>query len=440
MKTQLGLWTATSLVIGNMVGAGVFLLPAALASYGSISLLGWVLSAIGALFIAKVFSEISKLLPQLDGGPYAYTRKGFGDFAGFLVAWGYWISVWCTNAAIAVSLVSALSTFIPALATNSVLAIFTGLGAIWLLTWVNTIGIRATGEVQLITTILKLIPLTAISIVGIFFIRWDYFIPFNRTGGSIIQAIGGSASLTLFAFLGVECATIPAGSIAEPEKTIPRATMLGTGITVLIYILGTMSVMGVIPAKELQHSVTPFADAAAKIWGEPARYWISAGVAIAAFGALNGWILVQGQIPYAIAKDKLFPAFFARENRKGVPALGIILGSVLVSVIMAMNFTKGLVEQFKFMILLSTLTCLIPYLLVSAAYVIIVLDRGEPRTRRGWVRVLVPACLAFIFSLLAIIGAGQEIAFWGLVLLLGGTPFYVWNIWKRRPRERPILP
>src|SRR5258708_3572109 len=359
-----------------MVGAGVFLLPAALASYWSISLLGWVLSAIGALFIAKVFSEISKLLPQLDGGPYAYTRRGFGDFAGFLVAWGYWISVWCANAAIAVSLVSALSTFIPQLATNSVLAIFTGLSAIWLLTWVSTIGIKATGEVQLITTILKLIPL---------------------------------------------------------------ATMLGTGITVLIYILGTMSVMGVIPAKDLQHSVTPFADAAAKIWGEPARYWISAGVAVAAFGALNGWILIQGQIPFAIAKDKLFPAFFAKENRKGVPSLAIVFGSVLVSVIMVMNFTKGLVEQFKFMILLSTLTSLIPYLLVSAAYVIIVMEREEPLTRRAWIRVLVPGCLAFIFSLLAIIGAGQEIVFWGLILLLGGTPFYVWNIWKRRPREAPHL-
>jgi len=419
-----------------MVGAGVFLLPSALASFGSVSLLGWVLSAVGALFIAKVFSEISKLLPQLNGGPYAYTRSGFGDFAGFLVGWGYWISVWCANAAIAVSLISALSTFIPALATSPVLAIFTGLGAIWLLTWVNTLGIVATGEVQLITTILKLLPLTAIALMGIFFIHRGYFLPFNQSGGSILQAIGGSASLTLFAFLGIECATIPAGSIAEPEKTIPRATMLGTVITLLIYILGTVSVMGIIPVKELQHSVTPFADAAAGIWGPAARYWVSAGVAIAAFGALNGWLMVQGQIPMAIAKDKLFPAVFAKENKKGVPSMAILFGSILVSVIMIMNFTKGLVEQFKFMILLSTLTSLIPYLLVSAAYVVIVMERGIPLTRAAWARVLIPACLAFIFSLLAIIGAGEDIVFWGLVLLLGGTPFYVWNIWKRRPHEK----
>ena len=434
MKNKLGLWTATSLVIGNMVGAGVFLLPAALASYGSISLVGWILSAIGALFIAKVFSNASKLLPQADGGPYAYTRKGFGDFMGFLVAWGYWISVWTTNAALAVSLVSALSTFIPSLATNSLLAIFTGLSAIWLLTWVNTLGIKTTGNVQLLTTILKLLPLAAVAIVGIFFVRWDYYIPFNRSGGSVIEAIGATASLTLFAFLGIECATIPAGSITEPEKTIPRATMLGTIITLLICILATMSVMGLVPAKDLQNSVTPFADAAAKIWGGHARYWVAAGVAMAAFGCLNGWILVQGQIPFAIAKDKLFPAIFAKENKRGVPYLSIVFGSVLVSILMIMNFTRGLVEQFKLMILLATLTSLIPYLLVSAAYVIMVIESEAPLTKKGWAGVIVSASLAFVFSLLAIIGAGQETVYWGLVLLLAGTPFYVWNVWKRRPR------
>ncbi len=189
--------------------------------------------------------------------------------------------------------------------------------------------------------------------MGIFFIRRDYYIPFNRSGGSVIGAIGTSASLTLFAFVGIECATIPAGSIAEPEKTIPRATMLGTIITLLICILGAVSVMGLLSSRDLEHSVTPFADAAARIWGDHARYWVSAGVAIAAFGALNGWILIQGQIPFAIAKDKLFPAIFAKENKRGVPSLPIILASVLASVIMVMNFTRGLVEQFKFMILLS---------------------------------------------------------------------------------------
>ncbi len=191
-----------------------------------------------------------------------------------------------------------------------VIAVLTGLSAIWFLTWINTLGIVTSGKLQLITTILKIIPLLFVTVGGLFFLRLKNFIPFNTSGSSDFAAITSTATFTFFAFLGLECATIPSGSVANPEKTIPRATMLGTLIATVIYILSSISIMGMIPAKDLQHSVTPFADAAVIIWGSSARYWISAGVAMAAFGALNGWILVQGQIPYSIAKDKLFPACF----------------------------------------------------------------------------------------------------------------------------------
>lgn len=414
-----------------MVGAGIFLLPSALASFGGISLLGWCVSAAGAICIAKVFSNASKQIPTVSGGPYAYTRAGLGDFTGFLMAWGYWISVWSSNAAIAVSLVSALSTYFPALATDPVAAVCTGLGAIWLLTWVNTRGIRESGRVQLVTTILKLAPLAIMAVGGFFFIHWEYFVPFNSSGLSVSKAIAGSAALTIYAFLGIECATIPAENIEEPEKTIPRATMRGTVLTIFLYIFSMMVIMGLLPPRILQHSVTPFADAAVTLWGPGARYWMGAGAVLAAFGALNGWILVQGQVPYAIARDRLFPAVFAKENKRGAPAIGILISSGLVSVFMVMNYAKGLVEQFRFMLLLGTLTTLIPYVFVAAAYVIIVIRRKEVMSRGDWVKVVVPASLAFIFSLLAIIGAGEDIVFWGLVLLLAGIPLYVWNVWAR---------
>src|SRR5664279_1251145 len=248
-KNKLGLWTSTSLVVGNMIGAGVFLMPAALAAYGGISLLGWVFSTIGAILLAKVFSNLSRLMPQADGGPYAYSRRGLGDFAGFLVAWGYLVSIWCTNAAIAVSLVSALSTFFPALATHSLAAVITGLCAIWLLTWVNTLGIVTSGKVQLITTVLKIIPLVMVAVGGLFFIRFKNFLPFNASGNSDFAAITATATFTFFAFLGLECATIPSGSVANPGKTIPRATMLGTLIATVIYIVSSISIMGMIPPK-----------------------------------------------------------------------------------------------------------------------------------------------------------------------------------------------
>jgi basic amino acid/polyamine antiporter, APA family len=432
-EKKIGLWTSTSLVVGNMIGAGVFLMPTTLAAYGSISVIGWVFSAVGAFLLAKVFSNLSKLMPLADGGPYAYSRKGLGDFAGYLVAWGYWISIWCTNAAITVSLISALSTFFPILATNSLLAIATGLGTIWLLTWVNTLGIVTSGKIQLLTTILKIVPLVFVGIAGLFFFKMANFLPFNISGVSDFSAITATATYTFFAFLGIECATIPSGSVVNPERTVPRATMMGTLITTIIYILSSISIMGMIPSNELQHSVTPFADAAVIIWGSSASYWVSAGVAIAAFGALNGWILIQGQIPYAIAMDKLFPPIFSKKNKYGAPSNGIIIGSILVSALMSMNYTKGLAEQFKYLILLSTFTCLIPYLFSTASYILIRLENKYYQSGKGWVQAIILATLAFLFSLWAIAGSGQEAVYWGFILTMAGVPFYVITLWKKNP-------
>ena len=427
---KLGLWTSTSLVVGNMIGAGVFLMPSTLASFGGISIVGWICSSIGAFLLAKVFAHLSKIMPAGDGGPYAYSRKGLGDFAGFLVAWGYLVSVWCTNAAITVSFISALSTFIPLLATNSFLAVFCGLATIWFLTWVNTLGIVTSGRLQLATTILKIVPIVLVGIGGLFFIKLGNFLPFNSSGTSSFEAITATTTLTFFAFLGVECATIPSGSVANPEKTIAKATILGTLIATAVYILSTVSIMGMIPASQLQNTVTPFADAATIIFGAGSKYWVSAGVAIAAFGALNGFILIQGQIPYAIAKDKLFPAIFAKKNSKGTPAFGIAISSVFVSIFMSMNYTKGLVAQFKFLILLSTLTVLIPYLFSTAAYMILRLQEKSISVRLVTGAAIL-SFFAFLFSLWMIYGSGQETVFWGFLLSMSSVPIYVWAVWKR---------
>jgi APA family basic amino acid/polyamine antiporter len=433
-KKQLGLWTSTSLVVGNMIGAGVFMMPAALAKFGGISLLGWVCSAIGAFLIAKVFAHLSKLLPAADGGPYAYSQKGLGDFAGFLVAWGYLVSVWCTNAAITVSFISAMSTFIPALATNPYLAIGVGLATIWFLSWINSLGILTSGILQLITTILKIVPIVLIGLVGLFYMQWNNFLPFNASGTSTIAAITATTTLTFFAFLGIECATIPSGSVANSATTVAKATTLGTLIATIVYILGTVSVMGMIPAVQLKNSVTPFADAALLIWGQGAKYWVSAGVAISAFGALNGYILIQGQMPYAVAKDQLFPQIFTRKNDKGVPVYGIVISSIFVSAFMAMNYTKGLVEQFQFLILLTTSTILIPYIFCTASYLLMRL-RVAGITKNIFTGAIVLAALTFLFCIWIMLGLGYETVFWGFVLTMSSVPIYVYAIWKRDQKE-----
>ena len=429
-KNKIGLWTSTSLVVGNMIGAGVFLMPAALASYGSISLLGWVFSAIGSFFLARVFGNLSKLAPQVTGGPYGYTRLGLGDFAGFLVAWGYWISTACANAAITISLVSALSTFFPILSANAVYAVSTGLIAIWLLTWINTRGVVVSGKVQLLTTILKLLPLFVIAIGGLFFIKFENFLPFNSSGTSVWSAIQATATFTMFAFVGIECASIPASTIDNPAKTIAKATMLGLLIAALVYILGSVSLMGILSPLQLKNSVTPYADAAVLMFGPTAKYWVSAGIAVAAFGALNGWILIQGQMPYAIAKDKLFPAIFAKENKRKVPYIGMLINSVVVSLFMSMNYTKGLVEQFKFLLLLAVLTIFIPYLFSTTAYILIRLFKKEDK--KGLFQAALLAALAFAYSLWAIAGCGEKTVYYGFLVLMAGIPFYVWNVYSNK--------
>lgn len=428
---KIGVWTSTSLVVGNMIGAGVFLMPSALASFGSISLIGWIFSAIGAIVIAKIFANLSQLIPSSDGGPYAFTKAGLGDFAGFLVGWGYLISVWTTNAAIAVSLVSALSTFIPILGHSTALALAVGLACLWLLTWVNTLGVFASGRVQLITTILKIVPLLLVAIGGLLFLDVQNLLPFNTSGTSSWQAITATTTLTFFAFLGIECATIPSSSVEDPGQNISKATMRGVWIAAGVYLLSTAAIMGMIPASQLQNSITPFADAAEKIYGHGAKYWVSAGAAIAAFGALNGFILVQGQMPFAMAKDQLFPAFFAKQNKKGVPVNGVIVSSIIITILMCMNQSKNLANQFKLLILLSTFFTLLPYLFTTVSYLIVRAKKSTENSKSKTFAAILVSVLAFVFSMWMMIGAGQEIVYWGFIMLMMGVPFYVYMVYKK---------
>ena len=421
---KLGIWMTTSLVIGNMIGAGVFLMPSTLAAYGGISVVGWLFASFGALIIALIFSKLSRIVVNSSGGPYAFSREGFGDFLGFLVAWGYWISIWVSNAAIAIAFVGALSVFFPILASEPIWAIITALVSIWGLTWVNSLGVHSSGKMQLITTILKIVPLVIVVIGGIFYFNIDNFKPFNASEVPPSEAIAATAALTFFAFLGIESATIPAGKIENHQKTIPQATLIGTLITTLVYILSTVVVMGMIPLESLSRSPAPFADAMGILAGGAGERIVAAGAAIAAFGALNGWILVMGQVASATAKDKLFPAVFSIENKKGVPFAGMLIGSMLTSVVMLMNYTEGLVEQFRFMILLGTLCCLVPYLFSAAAYVILGLKLKSERRSKFYIHLL--GAMGFIFSIWIIYGTGEKAVFWGTLLLLAGTPFYVW--------------
>jgi APA family basic amino acid/polyamine antiporter len=415
---------AVALVMGNMIGSGIFLLPSSLATYGGIGLLGWLVSAIGSILLALVFSRMSRLYPA-SGGPYAFTRLGFGDLAGFLVAWGYWVSVCCGNAAIALACVGYLEPFIPNLVHAPFIAAAMAAGCVWVLTAVNIWGIREAGFVQVATTVLKLLPLVLLGAAA--------FTAFNPAPFAIAQtsarALGGqlstAAAMTFWAFGGLESATIPAGDVDDPQRTIPQATMIGTVLTAAIYIVSTIGVMSVIPVETLKTSTAPFADAARVFAGNWAAGLVAAGAAIACFGALNGWILISGQVPLAIAGDGLFPRIFGKVSTRRTPARGLVISSMLTTALIALNASRGLVELFTFIILLGTLNALVPYVFSSLAG-FLVERRQAPdgnATRAGII-----GALAFVYSLWMIAGAGTEVVYWGFLLLLSGLPVYVWVV------------
>ena len=413
----IGFWTAVTIVMGNMIGSGIFLLPASLAPYGAISLAGWIVSAGGSILLAVVFARLARERPA-PGGPYVYTKAAFGDLAGFLVAWGYWISVWCTLAALAVAFVGYLDPFIPTIVRQPASAAILAIAAVWVLTIVNLGGIGSAGRVQVATTVLKLVPLVIVGFAGLFFLNPAHFAIADASVRSVAHGTTATATLTLWAFLGLECATIPAGDIENPHVTIPRATIIGTAVTAVIYIASTVGVMGLIPPETLGRTSAPFAEAARAMAGNRAAALVAAGAAISCFGALNGWILVAGQLPQAVAQDGLFPRMFARTSPRGTPSAALVIGSVLATALIAMNYTRGLVDLFTFIILLATLSTLVPYAFCSVAGLI---DRNV----RGHLRPSVVHVLAFAYAVWAIAGAGADVVYWGFLLLVAGLPVYV---------------
>ena len=418
----LGLWSATALVVGSMIGSGVFLLPAALAPYGGVSLIGWSITLAGAMALALTFARLSMRWPQ-TGGPYVFARKAFGDVPGFLVAWSYWVSIWCANAAIAVAFAGSLGALFPALTATPMRAAACALGGLWLCSGINLLGVREAGRVQLVLTALKFLPLLVFAGIAVWFVEPAQFQPFNRSTASMPAAINATVALTLWALLGLEAATVPAGAIDQPERTIPRATVVGTLLAGSVTVLAVSAVLGLLPAAVLQDSAAPMADAAAALWGPWAGIGIAVVAAVSCLGALNGWVLLSAQIPFAAARDGMLPQRFARLDPRGTPVFGVVASSLLASLLIMANYSRSLVQLFTFSILLSTAATLLPYFVGSAAWLL----RGDGRGR-------LVAALALSYSAYALFGAGAEALAWGGVLLLAGLPIY---LWMQRPTTRP---
>ncbi|MCU1453205.1 MAG: amino acid permease [Acidimicrobiales bacterium] len=434
----IGLPTATALVMGSIIGTGVFALPSALAAFGPISLVAFVVVTIGAVALAKVYGSLSKRVPG-SGGPYLYARDAFGDFAGFLNAWSYWITAWAGNAAIAVAWVGYVEVFVNK-GHHTAGAIVIALVGLWLPAMVNLTGIRNMGAFQIVTTVIKFVPLLFMATVGLVFMKTANFGAFNVSGLSARGAISAAAAIALFSFLGLETASVAAGRVRDPGRNVRRATVYGTTASAFVYILGTLAVFGLVANAALQKSVAPFSDAANAIFhGGWAGNVMAVAAIISGIGCLNGWTMICAEMPYAAAKDGLFPKSFGR-TRRGVPAFGILAGAVFASIITIFSYTH-FKNVFTTIVLLSVLTAVIPYLFSAAAQIYWLVIPGRDLRWKHLVRDLVVATLGLGFSFWTLAGSGYQAVYYGVFVLLLGVPVYIWlKAARHEYGESPVVP
>lgn len=403
MKKSLGIWRSWALVVGTIIGSGVFTLPAVLAPYGSFSFIGWGITALGALCLSLSLCHLAARNPAL-GGPYAYVYEAFGKTSAMIVAWGYWISLWVGVAAIAVSFAGYLAIFIPALSDSTILSSFVSIIAVIVFTYINVRGVEEASIVQLITVILKMIPLVIIGFAGIFMGDITDVPALNPKNEPFFAMITGICLLVMWSYIGIEAATIPSEDTINPKKTIPRALLFGTLTTTAIYIIAMAGVMAIIPVSELQFSTSPFSDAAKIIFGEMGSTIVGVGALIAIGGALNSMILLTGSIPLAGARDNLFPVFFKMQNKSGTPVTAIIISSILAMIVIMINSTKGLLDAFELMIIISTFTVLIAYLGSALASLKLQISDQKNGVKLKHA-VFSVSIIATLFSILALIGA-----------------------------------
>ncbi|MEV7829239.1 amino acid permease [Streptomyces subrutilus] len=421
---RFGLPVATCLVMGNIVGGGIFLLPASVAPFGTISLVAFAVLTLGAVALALVFGRLAARLPQ-TGGPYVYARAAFGDFAGFLAAWSYWITTWVSNAALAVASVGYLSVLFPAVGAHRWSMCLAALAVQWLPALANLAGTRYVGAVQLVATVMKFAPLLLVAVGGLFFFDPANLGPFRATDQSAVGAVSASAAILLFSYLGVESAAVSAGEVRDPARNVGRATILGTVGAATVYLLGTLAVFGLVAHDTLVSSRAPFTDAVDAMFGGT---WGGTAVACAAVvsmvGALNGWTLLSAQTPYAAARDGLFPKPFAR-RRRGVPVVGVLVTVVLASGLTVYNYTAGSRGVFEVLVLVTTFTATVPYLLSTAAQIHFLLTGRAEQVHRGRLaRDAALACLAFGFSMWLVAGSGYAAVYQGVLFLFAGVLCY----------------
>ncbi len=438
----LGVTSATGLVIGSIIGTGVFTMPAVLAGAGTSSLLVLLVIAIGAMLLAVMFGQLTRRIPNSDGGLYAYARHEFGDFAGYLTGWCYWVQAWAGNAAIVSSWVLYVDALFglkhPSSMTNWGIALL----GLWVPAAVNLSGARHMAWFQNITVVLKFVPLLFIGVVGWFFIKTANFGPFNASGGSLYSAIGIAAGVALFSFIGVEVAAITAKRVKNPVRNVGRASVLGTALSAILYLAVSGVVMGLVAHKGLVGNTAPFVPAFQAIF----THWSWAGKLIAllavisGIGALNGWTLVTAEVSRAPALDGLFPRQFAWTDRRDSAWFAILVAAILPSILMLWAYTtKTGLTVFTYLVDLSVVTVAIPYFFSACAQLAYLVSGRRVVHGARLVRDLAISIAAVLFSTWVAMASGYSAVYDAMLILFIGIVGYIF-LKVRRERAGLVQP
>ncbi|MGH9417575.1 MAG: amino acid permease [Terriglobales bacterium] len=393
-RRRVGLGLATAVVASNMVG-GIYLLPATLAPVGSITTLGWLLAAAGALVVGRVLGRLGRYQPAA-GGACAYAGRSLGRFMGYETTAVYWVACWSGNIAIALVAIGYLASLAPGLASPVHITV-AAIGFIWLMTAANVTSPRLICQMESVALAVGMVPILIVLVGGWWHFRLGVFqAGWNPTGAPIAHALPPALVLMFWAFVGLESASIGTAFVENPERNVGRATTYGILLAAAIYILSCGLIMGIIPVARLAHSTAPFADAVALIFGPAAGALVALAALVKAVGSLGAWILLTTETGESGAERGDFPTLFARRSRRGLPMANLLLVAVITSVGVALSTSPTLGEQFGKIISVSVNLTLLLY--VFACLSVWPAARRVPglRAERGWAAAGIIFCLAVI--------------------------------------------
>ncbi|HEX2842709.1 putrescine-ornithine antiporter [Hyphomicrobium sp.] len=413
----------TFIVAVNMMGSGIIMLPANMAQVGAISLLSWLVTAVGSMAIAYGFAQAG-LFNDRPGGMSAYAEDAYGKSGYFLVFFLYFLSLAIGNVAIAISAVGYLAAFIPWVSSTPIATCIGVIALLWLTTTANFGGAEVTGRIGSVTVWGVIIPVGLLSIFG-----WFWFSPktfaeaWNPHGMTLLQGMGSSIALTLWAFLGMESAAQNSSAVEDPKRNVPLACMFGTLGAAAIYILSTTVIQGIVPNAELAKSTGPFGLAYAQMFGPWAGSIIMALAVMACLGSLLGWQFTIAQTAKTAADERMFPTLFSKVNSMGAPITGMIVLGLVQTLLALSTISPTLNEQFQALVNLAVVTNVIPYIIALSALMVMMQSAGVPDNKYR-VNVAI-ALVAMLYSLFAIYASGKDAVFGGMIAT--GIGFVLWG-------------